>query len=145
MRTSKTLIIALATSLALASPSFAKPGKGRGADKPPQASTDAPDVAVDIRLGTRERDIVREYYSRSENCPPGLAKKRNGCLPPGIAKKRYELGKRLPPDVVVADVPIGLIELLPRLPEGRVYRFVDNDLGIVELSTLILVDALELT
>ncbi|MCJ7421670.1 hypothetical protein [Sphingomicrobium astaxanthinifaciens] len=27
-------------------------------------------------------------------CPPGLAKKRNGCLPPGQAKKRYETGYR---------------------------------------------------
>ncbi|WP_265564311.1 hypothetical protein [Sphingomicrobium arenosum] len=27
-------------------------------------------------------------------CPPGLAKKNNGCLPPGQAKKRYEQGYR---------------------------------------------------
>ena len=25
-------------------------------------------------------------------CPPGLAKKHNGCLPPGQAKKRYDVG-----------------------------------------------------
>lgn len=27
-------------------------------------------------------------------CPPGLAKKNNGCLPPGIAKKRFNVGQR---------------------------------------------------
>ena len=27
-------------------------------------------------------------------CPPGLAKKNNGCLPPGQAKKMYEQGYR---------------------------------------------------
>ncbi|MEQ7873379.1 hypothetical protein ABDK56_05170 [Sphingomonas sp. ASV193] len=27
-------------------------------------------------------------------CPPGLAKKNNGCLPPGQAKKRYNVGQR---------------------------------------------------
>jgi hypothetical protein len=29
-------------------------------------------------------------------CPPGLAKKNNGCLPPGQAKKLYGVGQRLP-------------------------------------------------
>ncbi len=27
-------------------------------------------------------------------CPPGLAKKHNGCMPPGQAKKMYEQGYR---------------------------------------------------
>jgi len=29
-------------------------------------------------------------------CPPGLAKKNNGCLPPGQAKKLYGVGQRFP-------------------------------------------------
>jgi len=29
-------------------------------------------------------------------CPPGLAKKNNGCLPPGQAKKLYNRGQRWP-------------------------------------------------
>lgn len=29
-------------------------------------------------------------------CPPGLAKKHNGCMPPGQAKKLYNVGQRLP-------------------------------------------------
>jgi len=28
------------------------------------------------------------------SCPPGLAKKQNGCLPPGQAKKLYNVGQR---------------------------------------------------
>ena len=28
------------------------------------------------------------------SCPPGLAKKGNGCLPPGQAKKLYNVGQR---------------------------------------------------
>lgn len=28
------------------------------------------------------------------SCPPGLAKKNNGCLPPGQAKKYYNVGQR---------------------------------------------------
>ena len=37
----------------------------------------------------------REDYSRHgeyRGCPPGLAKKRNGCQPPGHAKKYYRRG-----------------------------------------------------
>jgi hypothetical protein len=29
-------------------------------------------------------------------CPPGLAKKNNGCMPPGQAKKLYNVGQRYP-------------------------------------------------
>lgn len=29
-------------------------------------------------------------------CPPGLAKKNNGCMPPGQAKKLYNIGQRWP-------------------------------------------------
>jgi hypothetical protein len=35
-------------------------------------------------------------YDRS--CPPGLAKKGNGCLPPGQAKKHFERGQRIDRD-----------------------------------------------
>ncbi len=32
----------------------------------------------------------------ADGCPPGLAKKNNGCLPPGQAKKLYNAGQRWP-------------------------------------------------
>ena len=44
-----------------------------------------------IVIVDRDRNVVRTYY-RTEyaagRCPPGLAKKNNGCLPPGQAKRR---------------------------------------------------------
>ena len=30
----------------------------------------------------------------NRSCPPGLAKKHNGCLPPGIAKRSFNVGDR---------------------------------------------------
>jgi hypothetical protein len=36
------------------------------------------------------------YGYGAAGCPPGLAKKNNGCLPPGQAKKLYGVGQRLP-------------------------------------------------
>jgi len=32
----------------------------------------------------------------ANNCPPGLAKKNNGCLPPGQAKRMFREGQRVP-------------------------------------------------
>src|SRR4249919_2071245 len=56
------LLIAGATALGVAGPAIAKPGHGHGHD---------------------------DYYGYEGGCPPGLAKKHNGCLPPGQAKKLY--------------------------------------------------------
>lgn len=36
--------------------------------------------------------ITANAWGRS--CPPGLAKKNNGCRPPGIAKQRFKIGDR---------------------------------------------------
>lgn len=58
------MIIAGAAALAFAGPAFAKPGHKHGNDWEHGG------------YGTR-------------GCPPGLAKKHNGCLPPGRAKKLY--------------------------------------------------------
>lgn len=44
----------------------------------------------DRRLRVVERDVRRYVPAQFvTGCPPGLAKKRNGCLPPGQAKKLY--------------------------------------------------------
>jgi len=58
---------------------------------------DAPRYSDDRRV----RDQGREYYRRVvegraiiDGCPPGLAKKNNGCLPPGQAKKLYQRDDR---------------------------------------------------
>lgn len=52
-----------------------------------------------IRMASRNGDTRPGYgndddrYENGRNCPPGLAKKHNGCMPPGQAKKmgqRYD-------------------------------------------------------
>jgi hypothetical protein len=67
------LLIAGAASLGIAGPTLAKPGNGHGNP-----------YGYPVGYG-------------AGGCPPGLAKKNNGCLPPGQAKKfrvgqRYDLG-----------------------------------------------------
>jgi len=53
------------------------------------------------RFTDRDRDGVDDRLEAgnrygSNNCPPGLAKKNNGCLPPGQAKKQFNVGQRIP-------------------------------------------------
>ena len=50
----------------------------------------------DRRDGDRfYRDDDRRFAGYGRACPPGLAKKGNGCLPPGQAKKLFARGQRL--------------------------------------------------
>lgn len=91
------------------------------------------------------RTIVHEYYReswRSGRCPPGLAKKRNGCLPPGQAR-RWEYGRRLPRDVIFYDVPPALVVEIGVPPPGHRYVRVAGDILLIAIGTAIVVDAIE--
>jgi Ni/Co efflux regulator RcnB len=77
------------------------------------------------------------------NCPPGLAKKDNGCLPPGQAKKRYLVGRPLPSTVVVRDVPRDISVRLGPAPRGYRYGIVDGDVVKLAVGTSLVVDAIE--
>ncbi len=71
-----------------------------------------------------------------KGCPPGLAKKHNGCLPPGQAKKIYGRGDRLVGDYFPIRNP-GRYGLDPRQSYYRlgdyVYRVDDNTKKILDL------------
>jgi hypothetical protein len=50
----------------------------------------------DLRDGRDFRDGDRRYAAAvGQNCPPGLAKKGNGCMPPGQANKAFAVGDRV--------------------------------------------------
>lgn len=92
-----------------------------------------------------KRSVVRDYYDhefRSGHCPPGLAKKRNGCQPPGQAKK-WRKGYPLPRDVVYYDLPEALIIQLGRPPAGHRYVRVGLDILMIAVGTSMVVDAIE--
>jgi Ni/Co efflux regulator RcnB len=100
---------------------------------------------VNVFLNDRQRSIIRDYYGREfkrGNCPPGLAKKNNGCMPPGQAKK-WAKGKRLPDDVRYHDLPRDLLDLLGGAPEGHKYVRVAADVLLLTVGTSMVVDALE--
>ena len=97
------------------------------------------------RFGDREARIVRDYYGHSMqggHCPPGLAKKRNGCLPPGQAKK-WARGAPLPAGIVYYDLPPALVVELGRPPAGYKYVRVAADILMIAVGTSVVVDAIE--
>lgn len=97
------------------------------------------------QFADRDRDIVRSYYANEYergHCPPGLAKKHNGCMPPGQAKK-WRVGQPLPRDVTFYDLPPKLVVEIGAPPSG--YRFVRvaADILMIAAGTGMVVDAIK--
>lgn len=94
---------------------------------------------------THHREVVRSYFDeqfRAGGCPPGLAKKHNGCLPPGQAKK-WALGYRLPSDVTYYPLPPDLVVQLGPPPQGERYVRVASDILLVTIGSMIVLDAIQ--
>lgn len=91
------------------------------------------------------RRIVNDYYGakfRSGKCPPGLAKKNNGCQPPGQAKK-WSVGQPLPTDLKHYNLPRELLVKLPPAPSGHRYVRVASDILLIAVGTSMIMDAIE--
>jgi Ni/Co efflux regulator RcnB len=166
---SRTLLSAIAVSLAVAQPAFAdKPswagggkqngneyddhGKGNKGAKKGGNNADHGDyhgggdvnINIGAYFGSPQRQAVYDYYGsdiRSGHCPPGLAKKNNGCLPPGQAKK-WSKGHPLPSGVTYYPVPTTLIARLGPAPAGYKYVRVASDILLIAIGTSMVVDAI---
>jgi hypothetical protein len=137
----RTLIVAVMAAGLAASSASAGPGKGKAKGKD-KSKGKGPAVVV---FTDHDRQGYRTYwvdtYGRGK-CPPGLAKKNNGCLPPGQAKKRYVVGQRLPATVVVERLPPVLVTRLGPAPTGYEYGIVDGDVLRLAIGTRLVVDAI---
>ena len=92
----------------------------------------------------RQYVVVREYYTEHYNghsCPPGLAKKNNGCRPPGHAKK-WRKGYPLPREVIYYTVPAPLVVQIGPPPSGHRYVRVAGDILLIAIGTGMVVDAI---
>jgi Ni/Co efflux regulator RcnB len=126
-------------------PSWAgeKGGKGGGKEHGSQAKEHGPQAHVE-RFGDPHRAEVREYYEheyKKGHCPPGLAKKNNGCMPPGQAKK-WEVGHALPSTVRYYDVPAPLLVRLGPPAPGYRYVRVDDNILLLATGTRMVIDAI---
>jgi hypothetical protein len=138
---SKSFAAILALALLVAGTAFAdQPGRGKG--NAGRAGTQG--TSINITIGASDQALIREYFGtalKSGRCPPGLAKKNNGCQPPGQAKK-WAKGQRLPGDVVFFDLPSDLRARLD-VPIGAKLVRVGLDVLLIAAGTGMVLDAIE--
>jgi Ni/Co efflux regulator RcnB len=163
MRTQTSLksILAAAAAAVLLTPAFAGNGNGNGGQGQGHGGGHARSQERASTLDTYERgnpgargnssargNIQQqrgEPLAQSGNpnygknaCPPGLARKNNGCMPPGQAKQ-IAVGQRLPSGVQYSyAVPQPVLRTLPVAPAGYRYAVVGNDVVLVNDSTNII-------
>jgi Ni/Co efflux regulator RcnB len=154
------LIVAAFTQPALAQKDKDdKPGRGGGPDKAMhgKGNDNAPGQGQgqgargnqaapgNFVVADRDRNAVYTYYRNdfaAGNCPPGLAKKNNGCLPPGQAKKLWTVGQPLPGTVVFYPLPGSLLMQLTPAPAGYQYVRVANDILMMAIGTRMITAAI---
>jgi Ni/Co efflux regulator RcnB len=104
------------------------------------------DVKVGAYFSDQHREAARSYYhthySNAKSCPPGLAKKHNGCMPPGQARK-WAVGQPIPRGVAVYSVPQPVIVHLPPAPYGYRYARLGNDIVLVQVQNNLIVDIIQ--
>lgn len=100
---------------------------------------------VELRFSDMDRRYVRDYYGAqisAGHCPPGLAKKHNGCLPPGQAKK-WRVGYPLPVDLRRYPLPADILIRLPIPPAGHEFVRVASDILLIAVGSGMVIDAVE--
>lgn len=142
-----TLIIAcvvgfvLVTGSAMADPGKSKHGRGHKHAHHAQVYHDGHDVII---ISSQDRALIRNYMVQDyhSHCPPGLAKKHNGCMPPGQAKK-YRVGGVLA-DGIYVPVSGDLLTILSPVPRGYQYVQVDQDVLLISEASKKVIDAVTL-
>jgi hypothetical protein len=133
-------LLAIVLALALVDPIAAV------AQKPKKQKEKSQDSQLTVVFSDSEREAARLYFVKEHgrgNCPPGLAKKQNGCLPPGQAKKRYAVGHSLPHGIGVGKLPVELSATIGPAPAGYRYGILDGDLVKLAVGTMLVVDAID--
>ena len=140
--------LALAAALACGTAWADKPewaGQNKGARAAKANGHDKHRADRDHRFDDDSRRVVNDYYgtrARAGKCPPGLAKKNNGCMPPGQAKK-WAMGQPLPGDLRIHDLPQDLRKRLPPPPPEHRYVRIAGDILLIAIGTRMVVDAIE--
>lgn len=97
------------------------------------------------RFEDHHRVVVHDYYVKDYQagyCPPGLARKHDGCMPPGQARK-WKMGRPLPREVVYYDLPPALVVQIGAPPPGYRYVRVASDILMLAVATGVVVDVIQ--
>jgi Ni/Co efflux regulator RcnB len=136
------LAVALSAAPALAKDKDDKNSRGRGDQHETRGDDDR---GGDRHFGDRDHQAIHDYYvdsGRGGHCPPGLAKKNNGCMPPGQARK-WAVGRPLPHDVTYYALPPALVVQLTPPPGGYRYVRVASDVLMIAVGTGVVIDAIQ--
>jgi hypothetical protein len=128
--------------------------QGRGQDKRAQPAKQAKQAkqakpakpvnreAARPVFGSRDREVIADYYGRRSGLPPGLAK-RQGDLPPGLEKQLQRNGT-LPPGLQkkLRPLPRDLERRLDPLPRGFRRGLLDRHLIVYRDGTYEIGDTL---
>lgn len=140
------LALFIAAPAAADRPSWVEGGQGgKHQKKGEERRDDSRREPIKGYFDNASRRAVHDYYGakfRAGKCPPGLAKKKNGCLPPGQARK-WGIGQPLPADLKRYDLPHDLVVRLPAPPSGHRYVRVASDILLIAVGTGMVVDAIE--
>ncbi len=161
MKIATIVTVVFLSAIVLANPAWAgKDGNGKGHKPDHAAAGFKQENGNDEVFGFNSKEaevitgVLNLLYGKEKNnleivrpsrkfCPPGLAKKNNGCMPPGLAKK-YAIGSPLPDDVVFSELPKALREALGPPSKGKKYVQVDKDVLLITEGTKIVLDAIGL-
>jgi hypothetical protein len=130
-----------AGGIAVAEKPDGPPGQVKRGASAPATSPGGPTVTVVI--SPRDQTIIRQYFGQQfarGHCPPGLAKKNNGCLPPGQAKK-WTQGQPLPAGLPYYALPPDLLARLAPPPLGYAYIRIADDVLLMATGTRMIIDA----
>jgi hypothetical protein len=122
-----------------------KQKEGKGHERGVSGEEDGHGVKASQHFSEESRIAINKYYGdkfRSGRCPPGLAKKNNGCMPPGQAKK-WMIGRPLPREIIFYDLPPEVIVQLGPVPSRHRYVRVASDILMIAVGTGLVVDAIE--
>lgn len=104
------------------------------------------DIKQGAYFNDQQRTYVREYYTTTyrdgKRCPPGLAKKNNGCLPPGQARN-WVVGQPVPRNVTIYSVAPPVVRMLPPAPVGYKYARIGGDIVLVQQQNNVIVDIIQ--
>lgn len=158
--TRKIILSAVAVlSLMTATPAFADNGHGKDKNKNAYEAQNKHNKSNNddrydrnnsrtstVKIYDTDRTVLKHYVEDTykKSCPPGLAKKHNGCTPPGQAKRRYIVGYPLPSNVTYYMVPHEVRSHLRPVPEGYQYVRVDDDVLLMNSTTKHIIDAVTL-
>lgn len=118
------------------------PGSGPGMG---QGTRGGADMSIRFSFNDDQRRYAHDYFRdmyRAGNCPPGLAKKNNGCMPPGQARQ-WRRGYPLGADVMFYELDGPLLARIGPPPSGHRYVRVASDILMLAVGTNLVVDAIE--